>query len=168
MIEIELYKKGFSIPQISEKINKSKSTIRRILKKENILRSRTDGIRLRLSDKNYTHPRTGVSHTVSKSARAKIAKSKIGKGKGYSLKPNGYYEVTTGENKGRMLHVVLMEKHIGRKMLKNEVVHHIDENKTNNDLSNLEVMTRSEHSRLHAIKNYSKKNINKKGQFKKK
>mgnify|MGYP002774856385 CR=1 FL=1 len=33
------------------------------------------------------------------------------------------------------------------------VVHHIDRNKLNNDVSNLVVMTKSEHARLHALKN---------------
>lgn len=43
----------------------------------------------------------------------------------------------------------LMEEILGRKLLRNEVVHHKDEDPTNNDPDNLEVMTRSEHIRLH-------------------
>ena len=46
-------------------------------------------------------------------------------------------------------HQFLMEKEIGRKLLKNEVVHHIDANKLNNALENLCLMTRSEHIKLH-------------------
>jgi hypothetical protein len=42
-----------------------------------------------------------------------------------------------------------MEEHLGRPLSYNEVVHHIDGNKLNNDLSNLEVMDRGEHIRLH-------------------
>lgn len=42
-----------------------------------------------------------------------------------------------------------MEQYIGRKLLPNEVVHHIDKDKTNNDISNLLLLTQSEHSKLH-------------------
>ena len=42
-----------------------------------------------------------------------------------------------------------MEKYLGRKLTYNEVVHHIDLNAKNNDLSNLQLMSRSEHTALH-------------------
>ena len=43
-------------------------------------------------------------------------------------------------------HIVKMEKKLGRKLRPNEIVHHIDGNASNNDLSNLKVMTRGEHN----------------------
>jgi hypothetical protein len=46
-------------------------------------------------------------------------------------------------------HRFLMEKYIGRKLTYNEVVHHKDENKSNNLIDNLEIISREEHSRLH-------------------
>ena len=46
-------------------------------------------------------------------------------------------------------HVYLMEQLIGRKLSKDEVVHHKDRNKRNNALENLVLMTRSEHMKLH-------------------
>lgn len=42
-----------------------------------------------------------------------------------------------------------MEKHLGRKLRSDEVVHHKDGDKSNNSIENLEVMTLSEHSRFH-------------------
>ena len=42
-----------------------------------------------------------------------------------------------------------MEAHMGRKLKRGEVVHHIDYDKTNNSVENLQVMTRVEHARLH-------------------
>lgn len=45
---------------------------------------------------------------------------------------------------------MIMEKKIGRRVLPGEVVHHIDGNRSNNSEGNLELMTRSEHSRIHA------------------
>ena len=53
-------------------------------------------------------------------------------------------------------HLLVMEKHIcrelkyfGNKHKDNEVCHHIDRNKKNNDISNLQLMTESEHTKLH-------------------
>lgn len=60
----------------------------------------------------------------------------------------GYRYVCQG-NKSISEHVLIMEKHIGRKLSKDEVVHHKDFNRNNNDINNLQLMTRSEHSKLH-------------------
>lgn len=46
-------------------------------------------------------------------------------------------------------HRWIMEQHIGRRLLSNEVVHHIDGDPLNNELSNLLVMDETEHQRLH-------------------
>ena len=58
--------------------------------------------------------------------------------------PNGYVKLY-----GRHEHRVVAEEMIGRKLRPDEVVHHIDGNKSNNDPSNLMVMTQSEHIKLH-------------------
>lgn len=47
-------------------------------------------------------------------------------------------------------HRVVMENHIGRLLRPDELVHHIDENKKNNDISNLEIQSWPEHSKHHA------------------
>lgn len=49
------------------------------------------------------------------------------------------------------IHRQVMEKFIGRKLEYSEVVHHIDGNNKNNDINNLMVMSRGEHSRLHHL-----------------
>ena len=49
-------------------------------------------------------------------------------------------------------HRAVMEKHLGRKLNKDEIVHHIDGNKFNNDLSNLMLLSNSEHAKLHNAK----------------
>jgi len=43
----------------------------------------------------------------------------------------------------------LMEKSLGRKLLKTEHVHHKDENKLNDEIDNYEVLDVKEHTRLH-------------------
>lgn len=46
-------------------------------------------------------------------------------------------------------HRLVMERKLGRALRRDEHVHHIDGDKTNNDLSNLVVMSKSEHMKLH-------------------
>lgn len=46
-------------------------------------------------------------------------------------------------------HRVVMERHIGRKLRDDELVHHLDENKKNNDIKNLEIGLWGEHTKEH-------------------
>ena len=59
------------------------------------------------------------------------------------------YEMTRKGGRQRAVHVLLAEQLLGRPLKENEVVHHIDGDKTNNDPENLRVMDRAEHTRLH-------------------
>lgn len=53
---------------------------------------------------------------------------------------------------GRRLyaHRILVQRWLGRKLIPNEVVHHVDNDGTNNRPSNLQVTTRRKHSKAHA------------------
>lgn len=53
-------------------------------------------------------------------------------------------------------HVLRMELHIGRRLLPGECVHHIDHDRQNNDLSNLELTKRGKHSSEHRKKDVHK------------
>lgn len=46
-------------------------------------------------------------------------------------------------------HRLIMEEYLGRKLEENEIVHHINEDKKDNRIENLEVMKLSEHSKMH-------------------
>jgi len=46
----------------------------------------------------------------------------------------------------------LMEKHVGRNLSRNEIVHHINGDQTDDRIENLEIITRGEHTRLHSLK----------------
>ena len=54
---------------------------------------------------------------------------------------------------------LIAEKKLGRMLRRNEVVHHINENPHDNSPENLEVMTKSEHTRMHStgVKHYGVK-----------
>lgn len=49
-------------------------------------------------------------------------------------------------------HRLVMEKFLGRYINKNEVVHHINHDGLDNRIENLQLMTRSEHTKLHITK----------------
>jgi len=62
---------------------------------------------------------------------------------------NSDYKTIQVNKKQVRLHRYIMEEFLGRKLSSNEVVHHKDGNKLNNDIDNLEVLTRSEHLKKH-------------------
>lgn len=72
------------------------------------------------------------------------------KGTGYMYSYNPKHPCANKAGKV-MEHVYVMYKHIGRLLENKECVHHIDRDKTNNHISNLMLLTQSEHKRLHHI-----------------
>jgi len=76
---------------------------------------------------------------------------------GTCLDSQGYLRITHGEHNGRREHRVIMEGILGRPLKAWEHVHHIDGDKTNNTLDNLEVIDELEHGELHGDRTYTKK-----------
>jgi predicted nucleic acid-binding Zn ribbon protein len=66
---------------------------------------------------------------------------------------NGYVQVSNTKGGRTYQHIVEAELKIGRKIEKGEVVHHIDENRSNNTWDNLMVFkSTSDHMRHHGLK----------------
>jgi len=55
---------------------------------------------------------------------------------------------------GRHMHRVVAEQMLNRPLLLGEIIHHKDGDKWNNTPENLEIMTQSEHARLHNLKRW--------------
>lgn len=73
---------------------------------------------------------------------------------GRRIDGDGYVKILDRSNprakSGYVLeHILIMEEHLGRQLTKDEVVHHINEVRTDNRLENLELMTRAEHVSHH-------------------
>lgn len=71
-------------------------------------------------------------------------------GSGYN-RSDGYIEIRA-DGKRHLLHRYLMEQHLGRKLQRLEYVHHKDHDKSNNNLSNLEVVPAAIHTPYHLTK----------------
>ena len=141
-----------SIPQIASITGLPRSRVRKKLLDAGVqMRSRAEGVRLsrdRIAEGNRgkRRPKSAAHRRRISEGRRKWAEENA---RGVSVKPNGYVEYTRGEHKGRSVHVIAMEQRLGRPLRADEVVHHVDGDRSNNDINNLALMTRSAHGRLH-------------------
>jgi predicted Zn-ribbon and HTH transcriptional regulator len=68
----------------------------------------------------------------------------------YENTSNGYVKLWLSDGRVIEEHRFRMEQHLGRRLHRNEVVHHLDGDRKNNAIENLEVVTRSAHRGVHA------------------
>ena len=149
---IGLYLQGKSIPDLASITGHSRSAVRYHLLKAGVLRSRSDGVRLSAHKISSAHK--GRPKLKSEQTKKRISASALARGemfaRGVRITSQGYAEFTRGANKGRLVHRVLAECLLGRRLFPGEVVHHLDGNKVNNAPGNLMVMSNREHNRIHA------------------
>lgn len=112
--------------------------------------------------KKWGKTRIGIKSTLKGRKRADMTGSNNPNyAGGIYMSSDGYIMIRNNEKytgKGRVgwslyskLHKVVMESYLGRKLVKGEVIHHIDFNKLNNTLDNLFLCkSESEHRNIHA------------------
>jgi uncharacterized protein (DUF1330 family) len=80
---------------------------------------------------------------------------------GKIVNPKGYILIRKSKhpkaNNGYVFeHILIMENHIGRYLIKGEVVHHINGIRSDNRIENLKILTKKQHQKLHFLKRLKK------------
>lgn len=109
-----------------------------------------DEMKKRMS-KNYKgegNPMFGKEGWSRGKKRIEITAEKHPLWKGGKYIVNGYYYLS---NKSDEIaeHRYVMEEYLGRKLDSSEIVHHINYNKLDNRIENLQIVSRSEHPKIH-------------------
>jgi hypothetical protein len=96
----------------------------------------------------HVHKRTHCSRACARKNHPKGPESKAWRG-GYITK-EGYKLI--GLNGERIPeHRLVMEKELGRQLESHEIIHHIDSDPSNKSVDNLQIVSRSEHMKIHAL-----------------
>ena len=61
----------------------------------------------------------------------------------------GYFRIRLGDGSRKLVHRLVMEAELGRPLGRDELVHHIDSDRVNNDPANLQLMSKQTHKALH-------------------
>ena len=116
----ELWNSTMTVGQIARKLGCGEEVLRRQAKRQGLPRRKT-GMR-------------GIGHVFWKGGR--------------TVDKDGYILVNTGPRKRVREHRLVMESHLGRLLLRSEVVHHVNGNKQDNRIENLALYaTNSDHLR---------------------
>lgn len=131
------FKQGFSTREVAKVLGfKSKTSVLNLLKKYG------------MNPRSSSHIGTAARKRFSRDRRG----SKNKQWRGGIFKSDGYIRVLIGLKKYKQEHRVVMEKHLGRKLKRDEFVHHINEDRSDNRIENLQVCSPSEHTSIHNIR----------------
>lgn len=97
------------------------------------------------------HPSENQKRKLSELGRSQTGANSPSwkEGRSWTGRKASPYPIVLIDGKYIKEHRYVMEQHLGRKLLRTEEVHHRDGNKFNNEVENLQIMSKSEHSKLH-------------------
>ena len=147
----------------SPKTSKTKYCSRKCYYKMKIIRGdrveMTREVRLKISKskRGKKNPMYGKRGYWAGKKRSDISGKNSSLWKGGCYKSNdGYiYHIINGRDIGE--HRLVMSEYLGRELTQKEIVHHINEIRDDNRIENLQLLSRSEHMKLHKISNRLKK-----------
>lgn len=158
------YSLGYTMKEIADYLNISSGTVCNYFKKYGI-KSRpamTDLTKAKISKANKGK-KNRLGYKASEETLQKMRDANLKKGIGHKKKrKDGYIAVyfpdhpKSNKDGYIMEHDLVMECYIGRWIQNDEVVHHINKNRSDNRIENLKLMTKSEHSRFHIMELYKK------------
>ena len=158
--------RGDSLRMIAARIGTNHGTLSRKLKEVGV-KVPTRKEAAKMVWKNHKHPRLGKKGTLcpvygkkaSKETREKMSRiqqRRAAENKKYRRQHSQGYGLLylpkhpCADRAGYVLeHRVVMERHLGRHLSPDEIVHHLNGNKADNHIENLELVTRSEHAKIH-------------------
>ena len=98
--------------------------------------------------KEYSITRKGKQKTEEH--KEKIRLGHLSRGKGYRISKDGYKFINIARRKEIQEHRLIWIKYNGE-IPKRFIIHHIDGDKLNNDIHNLQLLTNSEHIKIHDL-----------------
>lgn len=139
---IELHNEGKSGLEIARFFGIGRTTVGRYYKQYGLTPWTTSEIRKR----KFWRSKPETYKKISKAAAARTGEENPNWKGGV---PSMGYPVVYVKRRRVREHRYVMEKYLKRKLRRNEEVHHLDGNKFNNDLSNLVVLSKVDHAKLH-------------------